>query len=317
MKFNPKNLLNPLNLLLALFVSFGLFQLFTSSIDSENDEKEHASKMHDAYKIFSLSPPLSITFASEKVPLEEPEVYERLDRELHANTYFHSNTILYFKKANRWFPIIEPILKENNIPDDFKYLALIESGLQNVVSPAGATGYWQFLDKTAREYGLEVNGEIDERYHVEKATEAACKYLNTAYEKYNDWALVAASYNVGMQRITKELERQQADSYYDLLLNNETGRYVFRILAIKQIFENPTQYGFNIRKNDLYKPFEFELVEINQPIDNFAVFAKEKNISYKILKHFNPWLRKAYLKNPTNKTYWVKLPTNPDYELNN
>jgi len=316
MRYHNKNLLNPLNLLLLLFLSIGLFQLFTFSTDSDEDKKQHASKMHEVYKIFSLSPPQQITFANEAVPLEEPEVYERLDRELHANTYFHSNTILYFKKANRWFPIIEPILKKNNIPDDFKYLALVESGLQNVVSPAGATGYWQFLEKTAREFGLEVSNEVDERYHIEKSTEAACKYLNAAHEKYNDWALVAASYNVGMQKVSKELKRQQANSYYDLLLNNETGRYVFRILAIKQIFEQPTQYGFNIRKNDLYQPLNYKVIEINKPVENFADFAKEKNISYKILKHFNPWLRQAYLKNTANKTYSIKLPTDANYELN-
>ena len=282
---------------------FGLLNLFIFSSTIENDETVHQKNIAENYNIFSLSPPKDILFAGESVPLNEPEVYERFDRELHSNTYFHSNTILYFKKANRWFPIIEPILKENGIPDDFKYLALIESGLENVISPAGATGFWQFLKTTGQEYGLQINGEIDERYHVEKATVAACKYLNDSYEKYGSWALVAASYNAGKNRITKELDRQKADSYYNLLLNNETGRYVFRILAVKQIFTNPEQYGFNIRKKDLYQPLEFKVITIDSSISSFPQFASDHNISYKILKYFNPWLREAYLKNSSVTTY--------------
>lgn len=316
MKFPSKTFLNPLSFLFYLCLVLGITQLFIYSSDTTAEEKEHQSKMQEAYKIFSLSPPEDISFAEQRVPLEEPEVNERLDKEIHSNTYFHSNTILYFKRANRWFPVIEPILKENNIPDDFKYLALIESGLQNVVSPAGATGYWQFMEKTGQEFGLQINSEVDERYHLEKSTIAACKYLNAAYEKYNDWALVAASYNVGMQRISKELKRQQADSYYDLLLNNETGRYVFRILAIKHIFENPVKYGFNIRKKDLYPTLKYDTMTINGSVESFASFAKDKNISYKILKHFNPWLRQSYLKNTSNKSYVIKLPTDPNYKLN-
>ncbi|MBL4709482.1 MAG: lytic transglycosylase domain-containing protein [Flavobacteriales bacterium] len=224
--------------------------------------------------------------------------------------------MLYFKKANRWFPIIEPILAANNIPDDFKYLALIESGLTNVVSPAGAAGYWQFLKTTGKEYGLQINGEVDERYHMEKATQAACDYLNDAHKKYENWALVAASYNVGMGKITKELERQKADSYYDLLLNTETGRYVFRMLAVKDILENPSRYGFNIRKGDLYKPLDFKVIKLDTAVANFADFAIDHNVSYKILKHFNPWLRDSYLKNTARTVYEVKLPTNSNYELN-
>jgi hypothetical protein len=316
MKAINKDLISPLNLLLGILLGLGLFQLFVFSSDSEVAEKEHQNNMQESYHIFSLSPPEEISFAGTKVPLEEPEVAERLDRELHTNTYFHSNTILYFKRANRWFPVIEPILEANGVPEDFKYLALVESGLQNVVSPVGATGYWQFLEETAKEYGLTVNGEVDERYHVEKSTEAACRYLKDAYEKYGDWALVAASYNVGMGRISSEMERQKASNYYDLLLNTETGRYVFRILAVKQIFENPTQYGFNIRKKDLYPGLEYKEIELNGAVENFADFAKENNISYKILKYFNPWLRQSYLKNTENKIYTVKLPTETEYKLN-
>lgn len=304
------------NLLIVSLATFGLIQLFTYSFNTEKESADFQEKIKDSYHIFSFSPPRQISFAGEKVPMQEPEVYERLDREIHANTYFHSNTILYFKKANRWFPVIEPILAANNIPDDFKYLALIESGLQNVVSPAGATGYWQFLESTGKEYGLEVNGEIDERYHVEKSTEAACKYLKEAYNKYGSWSLAAASYNTGMNRISSELERQKTDNYYDLLLNSETGRYVFRILAVKEIFNNREAYGFNISKKDLYPMLDYKTITIDSSIVNFADFAKSHNISYKILKHFNPWLREAYLRNPSGKTYSLKLPTNPNYELN-
>ncbi len=302
--------------LLIFFSLVGISSLFIHSSNKENEDSEHILKLKENYSIYSLSPPRHIDFAGERVPLDEPEVYERLDRELHSNTYFHSNTILYFKKANRWFPVIEPILEKNDIPDDFKYLALIESGLQNVISPAGATGFWQFLKTTGKEYGLEISGEVDERYHVEKATEAACQYLNDAYEKYGSWSLVAASYNTGMNRITKELSRQKADSYYNLLLNEETGRYVFRILAIKHIFSQPEAYGFHIRKSDLYTPLSYKSISIDSSVTDFAQFAADHNISYKILKYFNPWLRDSFLKNPSQKTYTLKIPTDPDYQLN-
>jgi len=301
---------------ILILAIFGLFQLFTFSSSQEIEEIEHQSKIDEHYNIYSFSPPTQINFAGHAVPLTEPEVNERLDREIHANTYFHSNTILYFKKANRWFPVIEPILKNNNIPDDFKYLALIESGLQNVVSPAGATGYWQFLESTGKEFGLEINDEVDERYHLEKSTEAACRYLNEAYSIYNDWALVAASYNTGMSRISSELERQKASNYYDLLLNSETGRYVFRIMAVKQIFENPSVYGFNIRKKDLYPPLNYTSIKVDSTVNDFADFAKKEGISYKILKYFNPWLRQSYLKNTSNQAYTLKIPTEAHYKLN-
>ena len=309
--------IKPLRFLVILLTVAGVFYLFSFSTDIKTNRTESSDQYGKNYQIISLSPPSKLSFAGEEIPLEEPEVYERLDREIHSNTYFHSNTILYFKRANRWFPVIENILEKNNIPEDFKYLALIESGLQNVVSPAGATGYWQFLKNTAIEYGLKINGEIDERYHVEKSTEAACKYLQEAYEKYNSWTLVAASYNVGMGKISSELERQKADSYYDLLLNQETARYVFRIAAVKHIMNIPESYGFIIQDKDLYPELQYELVTIQGPVNNFADFAKENNISYKVLKYFNPWLRQSYLKNSSSSTYEVKLPTNKSYKLNN
>jgi len=302
--------------LLFIFAGVGLTLIFVNSISKEKSETEHIEKIKESYSIYSLSPPESFVFSGQNVPMSDPEVYERFDRELHSNTYYHSNTILYFKRANRFFPVIEPILEKNGIPNDFKYLALIESGLQNVVSPAGAAGYWQFMEKTAREYGLEVNSQVDERYHLEKSTEAACRYLLDAHEKYNDWALVAASYNTGMNRIDKELERQKTDNYYDLLLSQETARYMFRIMAVKQIFAAPENYGFHIRKSDLYPPLEYTEVTIDSSIKDLALFSKEQDISYKILKHFNPWLRQVYLKNDASKAYTLKIPVSKDYKLN-
>jgi len=293
-----------------------LVQVFFQGVDREKEEQAHQDRIDESYNIYSLSPPKSFSFAEMQVPMSDPEVYERFDRELHSNTYFHSNTILYFKRANRWFPVIEPILEAQGIPDDFKYLALVESGLQNVVSPVGAAGYWQFMEETAKEYGLEVNKEVDERYHMEKSTLAACKYLNDAYDKYGDWALVAAAYNVGRARINDELERQKTDNYFDLLLNQETSRYLFRIMAVKHIFSEPESYGFHIRKKDLYPPYAFNVVDIDSSVKDFADFSKSHQISYKTLKRFNPWLRQGYLNNPQGDLYQVKIPTAGEYKLN-
>lgn len=294
--------------IITFLAGIGIFSLFSYAFDKDLEEKSYQEKINTDYNIYSLSIPSEVTFAGESIPLNDFEVLERLDRELHVNTYWHSQTILFFKRANRWFPVIEPILAKNNIPDDFKYLALVESGFENVVSPAGATGFWQFMKATGSEYGLEINDEVDERYNVEKATEAACRYLLNSYEKFGSWSLVAASYNAGMGRISSQMERQLATNYWDLLLNSETERYVFRIAAIKVIFENPDNFGFNIRKKDLYKNFSVFNDTITGPIENFASYAKEKNINYKLLKFFNPWLRESYLKNKLGKTYVIKLP---------
>ncbi len=263
-----------------------------------------------ASPVYTIKVPQQASFAGEQVPLEIFYVREYFDRELTVNTYFHSSTILLLKRSNRWFPIIEPILAANNIPNDFKYLALIESGLQNVTSPAGAKGFWQFLKYTAREHGLEVNNDIDERYNVEKSTMAACSYLNESYEKYRDWTLVAAAYNAGNRRITEELKRQKVDSYYNLLLNDETARYVFRILAVKTIFENPEKYGFYPGDMDLYPPIQTEIIAVNETVKDLIDFARDHNINYKTLKYLNPWLLKDYLPNRSHRTYHLKIPLN-------
>jgi membrane-bound lytic murein transglycosylase D len=215
---------------------------------------------------------------------------------------------MLFKRANRWFPIIETILEKNNIPLDFKYLAVIESNLENSVSPAGAAGFWQILPTTAREYGLEVNNGIDERYHLEKATEVACKYLQKSFDNYGSWTLAAAAYNAGNTKITKSLSEQLVDNYYDLLLNQETERYIFRILAIKTIFENPKQYGFYFENRELFPPIPTRNIEVNQTIPSLVNFAQENKITYKVLKYFNPWLRKESLPNNSKKTYYIKVP---------
>lgn len=264
------------------------------------------------YKVISPKLPKEISFCGEPVPLSNYEVRERLDREFVVNTYWHSSTIFFIKRSKKWFPIIEPILKRNNIPDDLKYLALIESGLQNVVSPAKAVGFWQFVKSAAIKYNLEVNNEVDERYHVEKATEAACKYLKEAYEKFGSWSLAAASYNMGFKGLEKQLTRQKTNNYYNLVLNDETSRYIFRILAAREVVTHPEKFGFELTEKDYYKPIETKEITLKGSVKDFADYAKSKGINYKVLKTFNPWLRTNYLKNKKHKVYKIKIPTKID-----
>lgn len=253
--------------------------------------------------------PDHLDFCGEPVPLKYYDVFESLEREMLVNTYYHSQTILFIKKANRYFPVIEPILKENNIPDDFKYLALAESGLANVVSPAKATGFWQLLEGTARDYGLEVNSEVDERYHIEKATVAACKFLQESFTKYENWTLVAASYNVGRRGIDRQIERQGETEYYNLLFNEETARYIFRILAIKLVLTDPETYGFDIQPDELYEAIPYKEITVNGAVPNMGEFARENKTNYKLLKYLNPWLRDNKLTNSRQREYSIKIPT--------
>ena len=254
--------------------------------------------------------PSSVTFCGKSIDLTRYDRYERMDRELLAFTYMHSTSIQMIKKANRYFPIVEPILKANGIPDDFKYLMVIESNLNpNARSGAGAAGLWQFMQTTGREYGLEVNKNIDERYHVEKATEAACKYLKDAYDKYQDWIAVAASYNAGQARISSQFEKQQVDDMLDLYLVEETARYVYRIIAAKIMFSNPSAFGFQLRTKDLYMPIPYKEVTVNTGISNLAEWAKKQGITYALLKNMNPWLRDNFLQNVSKRTYTLKIPT--------
>lgn len=253
--------------------------------------------------------PEKLEFANEPVPLENFDVRESLDRELLSVANFHSQALLYIKKTNRYFAVIEPILKKNEIPDDFKYLALAESGfLDKIVSPAGAVGIWQFMKSAAIENGLEVNDEVDERYHIEKATEAACRFLKSSYAEYGNWTIVAASYNAGINGINRQIDVQESKNYYDLLLNEETSRYLFRILALKLVIGEPEKYGFKVSEEEKYPIIPVSEVKVGGSINNITDFARANNVNYKLFKQFNPWLRQTYLKNPKKKIYTVKIP---------
>ena len=252
---------------------------------------------------------LKMDFAGEEVPTFMADVQERLDKEMITNMNYHTNTTLVIKRANKVFPIIEPILKKYGVPDDFKYLAVIESSLVNAVSPAGARGVWQFMPATAKEKGMEVSDEVYERYHLEKSTEAACKYLLVAKEKFGSWTLAAASYNGGMNGISKKMEEQEVADYYDLLLTEETSRYVFRILALKEIMSKSEKYGFNIPNEALYYNIPTKKIVIDSSITDLAKFAKTQGVNYKILKIHNPWLRDKKLTVTTGKKYEIEIPT--------
>jgi membrane-bound lytic murein transglycosylase D len=256
----------------------------------------------------SFDLPKQVSFAEEQTPLNIPDVRERLDKELQSNIYFHSNTIFLIKRASRWLPQISEILKANGIPDDFKYLPLIESNLLNVSSPKEAVGYWQILKTSGKEFGLEITTEVDERYDPLKATQAACKYLKQAYAKFGSWTLVAASYNRGMAGMQRAIDDQREDNYYDLFLNDETSRYVFRILAIKEIINNPVRYGFKINPKHLYTEEQLQYVEVNETIKDLVDFAKEHNTNYKLLKRHNPWLREDRLTVKKGKRYRIAIP---------
>ncbi len=293
--------------LISLFILSMNPKKFTVSETNEIHENDTLSRVKD-YNVYALPLPEKMDFAGEKVPLNEPDIRERMDRELLVNTYWQSNGLLLIKRAHKYFPLIEPILKEEGVPDDFKYLAIAESGLTQAVSPAGATGFWQIMEGTGIEYGLEINKNVDERYHIERSTRAACKYLKDAKERFGTWTLAAASYNAGMFGISFQQERQKINDYYDMLLNEETGRYVFRILALKEILENAHAYGFNFKEKDLYKLVPTRIVEVDTAVTSFPDFAKKFDINYKILKIHNPWLREDHLVNKTGKNYRIKIP---------
>ena len=257
-----------------------------------------------------LQVPKEVRFADEVIPLDRYDLRERMDRELMAFTYMHSSTLLTLKRANRYFSVIEPILRKNGLPDDLKYLAVIESSLNPLAySRAGAAGMWQFMKGTGRDFGLEVNNNIDERYHLEKSTEAACDYLKQAYAKYGSWLCVAASYNAGQARISSQLEKQGVDRAVDLWLVEETARYMFRLLAAKAVFNQPQQYGFLLKRQDLYPPIPYTTDTITTGIADLAAYAKGKNITYAQLKDANPWLRDNFLQNKSGRTYVLKIPT--------
>ncbi len=297
-----------LAMMFALVVVLTLNMSLTSTPAHEGNSQ--SSGFNRDYNIYSLELPDTLTFAGEQVPVGYFDVREDLDRELLVNTYWQSHTLLLIKRANRYLPQIDTILENQGIPDDFKYIPLIESELTNAVSPAGAVGFWQFLKGTGRDYGLQIDGQIDERYHLEKSTRAACRFFKESYQKFGSWTLAAASFNFGRSALQRQLERQEADNYYNLVLNQETARYIYRILALKLILENPDRYGFNIPAEDLYYPIPTYRVTVDTTVEDFAGFARAHGINYKYLKILNPWLRESYLKNPRGQPYHIQLPEN-------
>jgi membrane-bound lytic murein transglycosylase D len=262
-----------------------------------------------AYSIKSYKLPENVTFAGEKMPLDNFDTKESLEREILISAYRHSSTILIIKKANRYLPMIEKILKKNGIPDDFKYLAAAESEYSNMISPVGATGFWQIMPETGREEGMEINTVVDERYDVEKSTQFACDYFRKSYEKYGNWTLAAASYNGGRAGLDEQIGIQNQNNYYDLLLSEETARYVFRAVAYKLVITDPIAYGFNIGKDDLYPELKYYEVNVDTAVTSFSAFADKFSTNYKMLKFLNPWLRKPYLTPKSNKEYIIKIPT--------
>ena len=304
-----KNILSVIGLF--AIASFFIFSAQKAPTDEKVIEQKPLIK---EYNVYALEVPMDLNFAGEALPLENPDIYERMDRELLVNTYWQSNGLLMFKRAQKYFPVIEPILKKNGIPEDFKYLAVIESGLTNAVSLAGARGFWQIMKATGRENGLEVNSNVDERYHLEKATEVACKYLNQAYKRFGSWTLAAASYNAGKAGIGRRLKAQNVNDYYDLLLGEETGRYMFRIVALKEILNNPTKYGFNFTEKQLYNYVPTYKVDVDTAVTDFTKFAEKFGINYKILKIHNPWLRQPHLNNKSRKLYQIEIPEKGIYE---
>jgi hypothetical protein len=292
----------------SLFSIVFLTHFFISSTYTSNSDTVHQQGFNSKYNVYSVLKPDNLKFANENIPQSTFDVWERLDKELLKNIYWQSNTLLYFKRANKYFPIIEEILAKNNIPSDFKYLALIESGFEYKVSPSGAAGFWQIMKGTAREYGLEVNYAIDERYHLIKSTEAACKYLQKAYDKFGSWTMAAASYNMGINGVQRQVKKQNTNNYFNLYLNDETSRYVFRIIVIKEIMENPRKYGFVFRQNDLYSYPSVNQIRVDSTINNLYSFAQENDINYKILKRFNPWLRTSKLPDESRRVYYIDIP---------
>jgi membrane-bound lytic murein transglycosylase D len=278
-------------------------------IQSKLTKKDiYQNEFSEKYRVYAVTIPGYLNFCGEKTPMNDYDVFERFDRELTINTYYQSSTIFNIKRGSRYFPVIEPILRRNGIPDDFKYLCMIESGLSNVISPNGAVGFWQFIEETGRNYGLRINDEVDERYDIRKSTEAACAYFKEAYLNFGSWTLAAASYNIGINGLKGALNKQDVNSYYDLYLNSETSRYIMRVLAIKEIYEHPNNYGYYVPQFLRYPQIPTYAETVRRSIPDLTVYAKAHNISYKVFKIFNPWLRKNELKNRDSSVYTFYFP---------
>lgn len=306
MKYSTRNTVITTFIFASLIILF-----FTIAIGFKGLSSTPAADMpaDTLYSNISYQIPSGVIFAGEKMPLNNFDTRESLERELLTSAYRHSSTILIIKRANRYFPVIEPILKKNNIPDDFKYLVAAESEYSNLVSPKGATGFWQIMPETGKEEGLEINNVVDERYNIELSTQFACDYFKKSYEKYGNWTLAAASYNAGRAAIDEQIRIQNQNNYYDLLLSEETARYIFRVVAYKLVIEDPESYGFKISGDDLYPPLKYFEVKVDTAIDDFSKFAERYGTNYKLLKFLNPWLRKPYLTPRANKEYIIKIPS--------
>ena len=283
-------------------------QKITETDQNDVDVVKDVSIENSPSKVMSPPMPENLDFAGELVNTKDWDVRERLDYELTVNMYYHSKMQFYLKRAHRWFPVIEPILKEQGLPDDFKYLAVIESALSQAVSPSGAKGFWQFMPATGKEYGMLINGQIDERYHVVKSTYAACEYLKKAHKKFGNWISAAASYNMGKTGLANRMAAQYSENYFDLRLNNETARYIFRLLAIKTIMKNPTSYGFHLDESSLYPVYETKSVQVDSTITDLAFWAKEQGVNYKLVKKLNPWILGNSLPSVSSRKFEILLP---------
>jgi hypothetical protein len=307
--FKPKKIAQPMNksirFLSLLTITF-ITLLFINAVNKSDVDPN--TNTHKNYKIKALTLPQNLNLAGERVPLEIEDVRERMDRELLVNTYWQSNGLLLLKRANKYFPIIEPLLKKHGLPDDFKFLALAESGFTDETSTVGAAGMWHFMKGTGKEYGLEINSNVDERYNIEKATRVAAQYLKKSKERFGSWTLAAAAYNAGNYGVSRRLEAQMVDNYYDAKLADETERYVFRIIALKEIISNPEKFGFIYKKDDLYKLQKTYTIQVDSAITNITTFAKNYGMNYKEFKIYNPWLRENKLNNKSRKVYDIKIP---------
>ncbi len=299
-----KGLLFTLGIVIGILFIVSIYAV----VDMMTPEQEYKALFNRNTKVLAPELPSKASFAGEDAQLTLYYVRESFDREIMAATFMHSSTIQMFKRANRWFPIIEPILEKNGIPEDFKFLAVAESNLANVISPAGAEGYWQFMKATGQKYGLEINEFVDERYHVQKATEAACRYLKDAHRKFNNWTVAAASYNRGMEGVATALENQKVKRYYDLFLHEETARYIYRILAIKEVYNHPVRYGFYLLEQDLYPKLLTYSITVDTTIGDLPDFARKSGINYRILRELNPWIRNYSLPNKFGKVYTFLIP---------
>ncbi len=296
-------------LLIFLIVSCNVDQKHVVKSKTK-DPKVHSEIGNHVFKVPEV--PEEIFFADERIDLSDTDLKERFDRELVVNNFWHSNTILYLKRANRWFPLMKSILNENGVPEDLVYLAVIESGLTQATSPSGAKGFWQFMPRTAKDYGMIIDRQVDERMDVSISTQAACEYLKKAYLQFGSWMLAAASYNRGRKGISDALENQNVSSYFDLSLNNETSRYVFRMLAVKYIMEKPEQFGFIISEDQLYPEYDDREVVVDYKIKDLSKWAIEKGTSLKVIRKLNPWILRNYLNASKNFSFKLLIPKNSE-----